>query len=330
MKPTCRREEDSTGPVIKILPWQRFSPGRVGGIIIAHLTRLNDETMPRSTSPEHSFRSMRTVLIYHDEADLDREVMTRWLASFSELAGRVVIREERKRALMRTRRELGRVGILRFADVLAFRAYYKLALQRGDRSWERAYAETLKSRYPELSPGVPTLYAHSPNTAEVEQFLRSAAPDLMIARCKFILKQSVFSIPRLGTFVLHPGICPDYRNAHGCFWALATDDLRNVGMTLLRIDKGVDTGPVFGYYSYDYDEAHESHVVIQHRVVYENLAALQRKLLEIGEGRAEPLATQGRPSRAWGQPWLSKHLGWKRRARERARRQREGRQSPLS
>ena len=40
----------------------------------------------------------------------------------------------------------------------------------------------------------------------------------------------------LGTFVMHPGICPEYRNAHGCFWALANRDLARVGMTLLRAD----------------------------------------------------------------------------------------------
>ena len=51
---------------------------------------------------------------------------------------------------------------------------------------------------------------------------------------------------------MHPGICPEYRNAHGCFWALANRDLNKVGMTLLRIDKGVDTGPTFGYYTYPY------------------------------------------------------------------------------
>ena len=49
-------------------------------------------------------------------------------------------------------------------------------------------------------------------------------------------------------------------------------------MTLLRIDKGVDTGPVYGYFRYRYDPARESHVVIQHRVVLDNLDAIAGKL----------------------------------------------------
>jgi len=155
----------------------------------------------------------------------------------------------------------------------------------------------------------------SPNTRETEEFIRKLKPDLILARCKVPLKESIFSISTKGTFVMHPGICPEYRNAHGCFWALANRDLYKVGMTLLKIDKGVDTGPTFGYYTYPFDEASESHIVIQHRVVLENLDALRGKLLEIFNGTAVALDTSGRRSAAWGQPWLTKYLEWKSRAK---------------
>jgi hypothetical protein len=90
-------------------------------------------------------------------------------------------------------------------------------------------------------------------------------------------------------------------------------------MTLLRIDKGVDTGPAFGYYTYPYDEVNESHIVIQHRVVLENLDALRTKFAEIFDGTAIPLDTSGRSSATWGQPWLTKYLDWKSQARKAAR-----------
>jgi methionyl-tRNA formyltransferase len=130
----------------------------------------------------------------------------------------------------------------------------------------------------------------------------------VVARCKVLLKEGVFSIPRAGTFVLHPGICPEYRNAHGCFWALANGDTERVGVTLLRIDRGVDTGPVFGYYSYAYDARRESHVVIQQRSLFENLDAVRTRFEEIARGEAAPILTTGRQSRAWGQPWLSAYM----------------------
>lgn len=259
--------------------------------------------------------SMKTLLICHDGAQLDKVILARWLNSFSNLVGIVTIQETPSRIWRRIRREVKRVGGLRFLDVLAFRLYYRLFLVGKDRRWERQELLEKSIIYRDIASDTAILKTSSPNTQETETFIRKMNPDIVLARCKVLLKESVFSISTKGTFVVHPGICPEYRNAHGCFWALANRDLNRVGMTLLRIDKGVDTGPVFGYYTYPFDEVHESHIVIQHRVVLENLDALRSKFLEIFNGSAIPVNTLGRPSSEWGQPWLTKYLEWKSRAK---------------
>lgn|GEM_PF-517611 len=257
----------------------------------------------------------RSLLICHEGAALDRVGLARWLASFTDLRGVVVLRERNARLRKRVRREVERVGYARFLDVLSFRLYYRLFHAAGDRDWERAELGRLCGLYPE-PPAAPELVTHSPNSPEAEAFIRESGAEIVVARCKTILKESVFSIPSAGTFVMHPGVCPEYRNAHGCFWALAEGDRERVGMTLLKVDRGVDTGPVYGYFSYDFDELRESHVRVQHRVVLENLDALRSKLLEIYEGRAAPLDTAGRHSAVWGQPWLTRQLAIRRRARK--------------
>jgi len=249
---------------------------------------------------------MRTLLICHADSALDREGLARWLASFSTFTGSVIVREPAARKRRRIRREIERVGLWRFIDVLAFRVYYALARASSDRRWEARALERLRGRYRDHAP-TPEILVDSPNVAASEQFIRERQPDLVIARCKTLLTERVFSIPRLGTFVMHPGICPEYRNAHGCFWARALGDVGNVGMTLLRIDRGVDTGPVFGYFRVDADR-HESHVVTQHRVVLEHLDAIADTLLRVADETAKPLSTAGRRSSAWGQPWLSAYL----------------------
>jgi methionyl-tRNA formyltransferase len=254
---------------------------------------------------------MKTLLICHDGAELDQVVLARWLNSFSTLVGIVIIQEPKARIWRRVRREVKRIGLLRFLDVLAFRFYYRAFLAAKDLRWEREFIRQKNLVYEELPRDTPILRTPSPNTTQTEAFIRELSPDLIVARCKVLLKESIFSIPSTGTFVMHPGVCPEYRNAHGCFWALANRDLDKVGMTLLRIDQGIDTGPTFGYYTYKFDEALESHIVIQHRVVLENLDALRAKLQEIVQGVAVPLNTAGRPSAAWGQPWLTKYLQWK-------------------
>ena len=154
---------------------------------------------------------------------------------------------------------------------------------------------------------------------EIERvgYLRFIDVLAFLARCKTILAERIFSLARIGTFVMHPGICPDYRNSHGCFWALATGDVANVGMTLLKVDRGIDTGPVYAYFRAAYNESSESHIVVQHRTVFDNLPRIRLALESIAAGKSAPIDTRGRPSRTWGQPWLSKYIAWKRHARHR-------------
>lgn len=260
---------------------------------------------------------MRTLLICHAEDPLAREGLARWLASFSTLTGIVELREGRRHMWRRVRRELRRVGPGRFLDVLAFRVYYRAFLAGRDRRWREGRLAELRERYPPVPPPsrAPVLSTPSPNSPHAERFLRERAPDLVLAVCKRILAERIFSVPGSGTWVLHPGICPEYRNAHGCFWALARRDREKVGTTLLRIDRGVDTGPVYGYFVYDYDEVAESHVRIQERALLDNLDGIAGTLQAAHEGGIRPLDTAGRPSAAWGQPWLSRHLRWKGKAR---------------
>src|SRR5579883_434669 len=91
---------------------------------------------------------MRTLLICHEDEVLNRVGMARWLASFSDLTGVVVIREESSRMRARIKREIKRIGLLRFLDVLAFRLYYKLKLAAGDRDKEEMLLGELEARYP--------------------------------------------------------------------------------------------------------------------------------------------------------------------------------------
>ncbi|MBI3544639.1 MAG: formyl transferase [Deltaproteobacteria bacterium] len=261
---------------------------------------------------------MKTVLICHHDDDLNARALPRWLGSFSEVAGIVSIEEKSQQKKNRVKREIKRLGYLRFLDVIAYRLFHRFFVHAGDVAYETRLLDDLKTRYPALPANIPVLTTASPNSPETIKFLQDVGPDLMIARCKVILKPEVFSAARLGTYVMHPGICPEYRNAHGCFWALAESDLDRVGMTLLKVDKGIDTGPVFGFFTYSYDEVADSHVTIQHKTVFENLDRIRDKFLEIEQGTAVRIDTTGRKSGNWGQPWLTRYLRWKKAAKARA------------
>ena len=256
------------------------------------------------------------VLICHEQDPLDTEGLASWLASSLRLAGLIIIRDPRSRRWRAARRELRRVGWLRFLDVMAFRVFARLRLAKRDREWKTAEVARLRRRYPADLAAVPRVVVTTPNSEEARAFLQRLQPDVAIARCKIILKQTIFGIPPVGTFVLHPGICPEYRNAHGCFWALARRDLNRVGMTLLRVDPGIDTGPVFLHGTCSFDEVEDSHAVIQYRAVTENLDAVAEILTALARGeQVQPIPVDGRASAVWGQPQLTAYLRWKSEAR---------------
>ena len=217
------------------------------------------------------------VLICHEQDRLDTEGLASWLASTMRLAGLIIIRDPRSRLWRAARREIRRVGWLRFLDVVAFRAYRAAAPRRAaTRRGRTPSSQRLRARYPaDLAVGAAHRRVDRRTRTRRATFLERLRPDIAIARCKVILKRDdLRACPASGTFVLHPGICPEYRNAHGCFWALANRDLDRVGMTLLRVDPGIDTGPIFLHGTYDFDEVAESHSVIQYRAVIENLDAI--------------------------------------------------------
>jgi len=232
------------------------------------------------------------------------------------LVGLIVIREGSARRWRVARRQIRREGWVSFIDVLAFRVYNALVLARHDSRWKERALRRLRARFQADLSTVRRLVVPDPNGPDARAFLSELKPDLLLARCKFLLKPDVFNVPKRGTFVLHPGICPEYRNAHGCFWALVNRDHERVGMTLLKIDEGVDTGPMYLQSTCEIDEVRESHTVIQYRVVLENLDVIGRTLRALGEGQSViPMQTAGRRSATWGQPRLSSYFGWKWEAR---------------
>ncbi len=261
----------------------------------------------------------RVVLICHEADRLDSEGLASWLAGTMNLAGLIGITDDGRRLWTAATREIRRSGWLGFFDVVAYRGYARVLCHAKDQRWKARQLEILKSTYPAAIENVPRVAVTNPNNDAARAFLNSIRPDIIIARCKFILKPDIFGLARVGAFALHPGVCPEYRNAHGCFWALVNRDFDRVGMTLLKIDKGIDTGPMYLQAGCSIDEVADSHTVIQYRVVLENLDRIAAVLTDLFNGvHVEPISTTGRASRTWGQPRLTDYLRWKRAARARA------------
>ena len=73
--------------------------------------------------------------------------------------------------------------------------------------------------------------------------LRAFEPDLGVVAGTYILKEAVFSLPRLGSINLHSGKAPEYRGAAPAFWELYNGE-REVGITIHRVATALDAGNI--------------------------------------------------------------------------------------
>ncbi|MFT3745605.1 MAG: formyltransferase family protein [Pyrinomonadaceae bacterium] len=91
--------------------------------------------------------------------------------------------------------------------------------------------------------GVPVHFLDDYHSADSLEQIRNANADLGIVFGTNIIKESVFSIPRLGSINLHQGLAPYYRGGPPVFWELFNNE-KEVGLTVHFVATKVDTGDI--------------------------------------------------------------------------------------
>jgi len=67
-------------------------------------------------------------------------------------------------------------------------------------------------------------------------------PDVIIVNGTSIINRKVLMATRAMFINTHVGITPQYRGVHGGYWALRNRDKDNFGVTIHKVDPGIDTG----------------------------------------------------------------------------------------
>lgn len=73
--------------------------------------------------------------------------------------------------------------------------------------------------------------------------IRESKADLGILYGTNIIKETVFSIPKLGSINIHQGLAPIYRGGPTVFWELFNDE-KEIGITVHYVAAKVDTGDI--------------------------------------------------------------------------------------
>jgi methionyl-tRNA formyltransferase len=93
-------------------------------------------------------------------------------------------------------------------------------------------------------PGSCTIDVASVNSDVTIDELWRYSPRVVIVNGTRIIQERVLQSVDAIFLNTHAGITPMYRGVHGGYWALASGDPVNCGVTVHKVDKGIDTGSI--------------------------------------------------------------------------------------
>lgn len=94
-----------------------------------------------------------------------------------------------------------------------------------------------------LQHNLPLLQPEKLRDESFQKALRELNADLFVVVAFRMLPQSVWSIPRLGTFNLHASLLPQYRGAAPINWALINGE-KETGVTTFLLNEHIDEGEI--------------------------------------------------------------------------------------
>ncbi len=155
---------------------------------------------------------------------------------------KLILEDPENRATFLKRR-LKKLGPMQVAGQLAFQLLVTPALRRFGAARVRAIQDEFELK---LNPPEQTKIKHvqSVNSQEALDILRELDPAVIVLAGTRILSKKFLSNLQCPVLNIHAGITPLYRGVHGAYWALAEGRPDLCGVTVHRVDTGIDTGEV--------------------------------------------------------------------------------------
>ncbi|HEY0701607.1 MAG TPA: methionyl-tRNA formyltransferase [Candidatus Acidoferrales bacterium] len=125
----------------------------------------------------------------------------------------------------------------------------------------------------------------------VEFFTRLAPDVVVIIAYGQIIPQKLIDIPRLGWINLHGSLLPKYRGAAPIHWAVANGETLT-GLTTMKIDAGLDTGPMLLKYETRIGRD-ETSPELSERLALAGAPLMAETLRELAAGSIQPIPQDG-------------------------------------
>ena len=147
----------------------------------------------------------------------------------------------------------------------------------------------------------------SVNSDATRATLRRLAPQIVIVNGTRIIEERTLNCVDATFINTHLGITPLYRGVHGGYWALASGDPQHCGVTVHRVDKGIDTGSILGQ-AVITPQAQDTLVTYPLLQVAAAIPLLKQAVLDSLAGKLPPAAPPAGKSRLWTHPTARQYI----------------------
>ena len=151
---------------------------------------------------------------------------------------------------------------------------------------------------------IATRLANAKQTAEL---ISSLEPDIIVVCGAPILRERIFGIPKICTINIHFGISSAYRGQHTLFWPMLENRFDQMGATIHKIDKGVDTGHLL-FEVYPEVSSEDDEASLELKIAEGIVAPFVEMLNQVDNSDQKQLI--GQPQQPGGKEIRYRDLGW--------------------
>jgi folate-dependent phosphoribosylglycinamide formyltransferase PurN len=147
----------------------------------------------------------------------------------------------------------------------------------------------------------------SVNSDEAIAALKASDPEIVVVNGTRIISKEVLGCVG-ATFVnMHAGITPLYRGVHGAYWALVKKDPQACGVTVHRVDPGIDTGGILeqGLIQPELEDNFVTYPLLQ---LGAGLPLLKKAIEDLRASRSQVRPAPAGTSQLWSHPTLWQYL----------------------
>lgn len=152
-----------------------------------------------------------------------------------------VIYEEKVATLNLIKSRVKKFGILKVINQILFQTAIVFLLNLFSKSRINEIQKQFGLENSEI-PSKKLINVDSVNCDDCLKVLKQIEPDLIIVNGTRIISKNILNNVQALFINTHVGITPEYRGVHGAYWALVNNDAQNCGVTVHKVDEGIDTG----------------------------------------------------------------------------------------